>query len=281
MTIRIVTDSTCDLPKEIIDQYNISVVPCYINSGAESFRDQIDITRHDFYSNMANLKRPLKTSAPGTGLFTKVYEQLAADGASQIISMHIHHGLSNLANAARLAAQSVNSIKVTVVEAGQLALGLGFMAMKAAQAALDNISLEKILAMIKEWEERIFVYAALDTVDYLRESGRVPNVVLKISNLLRIKPIIQLHKGEVRLIGQARTPSQSKSHLLKLMHGLEPLESIAVLHTNAEEKARQLIAEINNELNHPVDIWISEATPVLGVHVGPGGIGLACVKAAS
>ena len=280
MTIRIVTDSTCDLPLEIIKQYNISVVPCYINTGQDSFRDQVDITRHEFYKNMPTFKRPLKTSAPGTGLFTEVYEQLAEEGATQIISMHIHHGLSNLANAARLAAKSINPIKVTVVEAGQLALGLGFMAIKAAQAALDNLSLEKILALIKEWEERTFVYAALDTVDYLRDSGRVPGVVLKISNLFRIKPIIQLHKGEVRLIGQARTPMQSKSHLIKLMHGLGPLERIAVLHTNAEEKALQLAAEIKKDLSDSLDIWISEATPVLGVHVGPGGIGLACVKAA-
>ena len=280
MTIRIVTDSTCDLPLEIIKQYNISVVPCYINIGEDSFRDQVDITRREFYIKMPTLKQPLKTSAPGTGLFTEVYEQLVKDGATQIISMHIHHGLSNLANAARLAAKSINPIKVTVVEAGQLALGLGFMVIKAAQAALNNISLDKILALIKTWEERTFVYAALDTVDYLRDSGRVPGVVLKISNLLRIKPIIQLHNGEVRLIGQARTPAQSKSHLVRLMHNLGPLERIAVLHTNAEEKAFQLAAEIKKELNDSMDIWVSEATPVLGVHVGPGGIGLACVKAA-
>lgn len=281
MTVRIVTDSTCDLPQEIIDQYKISVVPCYVNIGEKSYRDGIDISRRDFYSSMAPNAQRLKTSAPGPDMFLEVYEKLAREGVSHVISMHIHHGLSNLANSAQIAAQTIHSLEVKVVEMGQLALGLGFMVLKAAYGALEGFSTEKILDLIKDWEERTFVYAALDTVDYLRESGRVPGIVVKIAGLLHIKPIIQLHNGEIRLIGQVRTPTQAKIRLIELMRKLQPIEQVAILHTNAEIKADQLMAELKNELQANLEIWISEVTPVLGVHVGPGGVGLACVRADS
>jgi DegV family protein with EDD domain len=277
MTIRIVSDRTCDLSSEVSDQYGIGIVPCYINIGDKSYLDGVDFSRNDFYAKLPYIIPRPKTSAPGIGIYSEVYERMFAEGADQILSMHIHSGLSNLSNAARLAAGTVEKIKVTVVEAGQLTLGLGFIALAAAEAARRGKSLDEIKKMIKEKEKHTFVLFAVDTPDYLRASGRAPALVLKIATLLQIKPIIQLHQGELNLIGQERTTSKTIEHLINRVKKLGKLERIAVLHTNAIEKAEILTEKLKAQISKTMDIWISEVTPLIGVHIGPGAVGLACV----
>lgn len=278
MTIRIVTDSTCDLTPEELTQYKIGVIPCYINIGKQSFLDGKEITRKEFYNNLPTYTQVPGTSAPGIGLFIKEYKKLAAEGATHIISMHIHSGLSNLANVARMAAQAVAPLRVTIIETGQVAMGLGFMVLKAARAAINGLNVERIKKLIEDQELRTYIYAALDTVDYLEKSGRVPSVMTAIANLLRIKPIVQLHKGVIRLAGQVRTSTQGYSWLLKNLEKFGPYENLAILHTNAETRAQKLLCDITNKFGMNIHLSISEASPVLGVHVGPGGIGLACVR---
>jgi DegV family protein with EDD domain len=277
MTIRIVSDRTCDLNPEVSDQYGIGIVPCYINIGETSYLDGVDFSRNDFYARLPNIMPRPKTSAPGVGIYSALYERMIGEGADQILSMHIHSGLSNLSNAARLAAQAVEKIKVTVIEAGQLTLGLGFMAIAAAEAARKGKSLDEIINLIKEKEKQTFVFFAVDTPDYLRASGRAPALVLKIATLLQIKPIIQLHQGELNLIGQERTTSKMIDHLVNRVKKLGKLERLAVLHTNALEKAEILTEKLKAQISKTMDIWISEVTPLIGVHIGPGAVGLACV----
>lgn len=279
MTIRIASDRTCDLPQAVADKYGIGIVPCYINVGDESYLDGMDLSRKDFYDRLANYIPYPKTAAPGVGKYSEIYQRLADEGADQVISMHIHSGLSNLSNTARLAAEAADKFKVTVVEAGQLTLGLGFLAIAAAEAARKGKSLAEILHIIKERENRTFVYAAFDTLDYLRASGRAPGLTVRIASLLRIKPIIQLHKGELRLIGQERTAEKSIDHLINKVKKLGKLEQLAVLHINAFDKAEIVAEKLKAQLSQKLDIWISDVTPVLGVHIGPGAVGLACVAA--
>jgi DegV family protein with EDD domain len=279
MTIRIVSDGTCDLSAEVSDQYGIGIVPCYINIGEESYLDGVDFSRKDFYSRLPNIKPQPKTSAPGVGIYSQIYQRMINEGADQILSMHIHSGLSNLSNAARLAAQTVEKIKISVVEAGQLTLGLGFMAIAAAEAARKGKSLAEITQLIKEKEKQTFVLFAVDTPTYLRASGRAPALVLKIATLLQIKPIIQLHQGELALIGQERTTTKTIEYLAASAKKFGKLERLAVLHTNAIEKAEMLAGKLREQVSQKMDIWISEVTPLIGVHIGPGAVGLVCVAA--
>jgi DegV family protein with EDD domain len=279
MTIRIVSDRTCDLPQEVAEQYGIGIVPCYINVGEKSYLDGVDLSRKDFYAKLPYFVPRPKTSAPGIGMYSAVYQRLACEGADQIISMHIHSGLSNLSNTARLAAAAADKIKVTVVEAGQLTLGLGFLVTAAAEAARKCKTPEEIIKLIKEREERTFVLVAFDTLEYLRASGRAPGLVISIANLLRIKPIVQLHQGELHLIGQERTATKSIDNLVSRVKKLGKMERLAVLHTNARLKAEMLAEKLKEQVSQKLDIWISEVTPVLGVHIGPGAVGLACVVA--
>lgn len=279
MTIRIASDRTCDLPQAVVDQYGIGIVPCYINVGNASYLDGVDLSREDFYEQLPNYFPHPRTAAPGVGMYSEIYQRLADEGADQIISMHIHSGLSNLSNTARLAAEAAQKFKVTVVEAGQLTLGLGFLAIAAAEAARKGRCLDEILKLLKEQEKRTFVYAAFNTLDYLRASGRAPDIVVRIADLLQIKPIIQLHRGDLRLIGQERTLARSMDHLVEKAGKFGRIEKLAVLHCNAVDKARILADKLKSRISNELDIWITEITPVLGVHIGPGAVGLAFVAA--
>jgi DegV family protein with EDD domain len=275
--IRIASDRTCDLTPEIAEEYGIGIVPCYINIGEESYLDGVNLSREDFYTKLPYFRPYPKTSAPGVEMYTAVYQHLASEGAQQIISVHVHAGLSSLSNSARLAAETIDKIKVTVVEAGQLTLGLGFLAIAAAEAARKGKSVDEILEIIKEREKRTFVLFAIDSLEYLRASGRAPYLVVNIANLLRIKPIIQFNQGELHLVGQERTTTKTIDHLVNKIKKLGKMERLAVLHINAFEKAEMLVERLRVHVSQELDIWISEVTPVLGVHIGPGAVGVACV----
>jgi DegV family protein with EDD domain len=166
-----------------------------------------------------------------------------------------------------------------VVEAGQLSLGLGFLAIAAAEAARKGKSIAEIIHEVEERENRTFVYAAFNTLDYLRASGKAPGIVVKIADLFQIKPIIQLHKGKLHLVGQERVLSKSIDYLVDQAIKLGKIEKLAVLHSNAVDKAKILADKLKNRVSNKLDIWIAEITPVLGVHIGPGAVGLACVAA--
>lgn len=281
MDTRIVTDSTCDLPPGIVERYGIRVIANYINVGESSYLDGLDISHQDFYRKLPHFPVQPKTSAPGSAVFERTYRQLISEGAKNIISMHIHSGLSNLANVARIAAQSVQEARVVVVEVGQLALGLGFMAAAAAEAAANGKSMAEVIQTIQDQDQRTIIFAALDTLEYLKESGRAPALLVGLANVLHIKPIIQLSRGVLRMAGRERTAGHCIEWLIATVKKIGRLEKLAVLHTNAPVRAEKLRDQLRLILPDLEDILITEATPILGVHIGPQAIGLVCVKAPS
>ena len=281
MTIRIVTDSTCDLPLQIFQEFGISVVPCYINFEERSYLDMVDLSRQEFYQRIARLDSFPKTAAPSVGMFNEVYGRLAAQGADEIISIHIRDGLSNMSNVARLAADAFKTIRVTVIEVGQVALTLGFLVMAAGRAIKAGRNIEEIKSLLAEKDQRTYLFAALDTLEFIKHGGRVPQMLVELASLLQIKPVVLLRLGSISMVDRIRTTSKQIEVLVK--HALQqgPLEDIGVAHTNAPEKALHLAEALHKALNLKNEIWIEEATPVLGVHVGPGALAVACVKAAA
>ncbi len=278
MPICIATDSTCDLPANVIKQYGIAIIPCYINFGEKSYLDNVEMTRSDFYAHLNNLNPFPKTSAPGMGQFIKFYDDLAHSGFTKIISIHIHTGLSAMANAARLAAEAVKTAQVTVIEIGQVALTLGFLVAGAARAARQSKSVDEIVSLLHEKDKRTYLFAALDTLEFLKHSGRVPSLVADLADILKIKPVLQLHLGVISM-DKIRTASQSLEWLIERVKRFGALEELGMVHTHASEKARAFLEKVKESLVFKGEIWIEEATPVLGVHVGPGAVGLACVVA--
>jgi DegV family protein with EDD domain len=275
MSIKIVTDSTCDLPKSIIEQLGIMVIPLYINIEKRSYLDQIEITRQDFYQRLPEYKPIPTTAAPGSESFRKAYEDLAIQGATEILSIHISGNLSAVVDSATIAAQETKSVPVTVYDSGQLSLGLGFLVMKAAQEAAEGRSIEKIITSIEKLGKRTYVFAALNTLEFLRRSGRMNNILAGLGSLLQIKPILKMHRGEASA-ERVRTRERAINRIITLVEELSPLERIELVHTNAPEEAKALYQRAQHLFKDDQEPLIVDVTPVIGAHIGPGVVGFAC-----
>lgn len=276
MTIRIVTDSTCDLPTQIIKEHGIAVIPVLIHAGSKEYRDGIDLSREQFYRQLPDMMPPPTTAAPGHDVFRQTYERLAAEGATQILSIHISHKLSAVMDVARQAAQETTTVAVTVSDSSQLSLGTGFQVQSAAQAAKDGRTLSEILDLLKALIARTHVFAALDTLEYVRRGGRMNGAITALGDLLQIKPILKMYRGD-STAERVRTRGRAMKRLKELLAECAPLERVALVHTNAEARAQALLEEVRGGLPGG-EIWMQEINPVLGAHIGPGVIGFACIS---
>jgi DegV family protein with EDD domain len=280
MKLGIVTDSTSDLPQHIIEEHEIEVVPAVLVVDGQSYADGKGISREEYYTRLPDMRQSPTTAAPSTGDFSERFQKLLDSGCDHILSIHAAVELTAIVSVARLAAHDFRE-RITVLDSGSLTLGLGFQVLAAVQARLDDLSLEDILEAIRLTRERTKVMAALDTMEYLRRSGRVPGAVAALGGLLRIKPIVELLNGEVKPLGAVRTTRQAGERIYNALRELGPLERLAILHTNAEHRARKLLDELMETVSQaiPREILMVNVTTVIGTHVGPNGLGFAAVRA--
>lgn len=277
MNIRIVTDSTCDLPKEVVNKYKIPVIPLHINQGDETFLDGVEITRDEFYVRLPDFKPFPTTAAPGPEIFRQQYEQLAAEGAESILSIHISESLSATINSARTAAEQFTRIPVTVLDSSQLSLGLGFIVEKAAEMAKLDHKVEEIIESLHELMKRTYVFASLKTLEYLRRSGRMHFALARLGEILQIKPLLHMNQGEPTA-HRARTQRRATERLFEWLKEYAPYERLAVVHAGVQAEAEAMRERIKEFLPDG-DIPIVQITPVLGSHLGIGALGFACVSA--
>jgi DegV family protein with EDD domain len=278
LTVRIVTDSTCDLPAEVAAELGITVIPCYINAAEGSYQDGVDLTRREFYQRLPDWVVPPTTAAPGVETFFAVYERLAREGASGIISLHPLDKLSNLANVARLAARRVSVIPVQVVPGEFLSMAGGFVAMAAARAAQAGCSLKEILKIIENKVECTHIFAGLSTLEFLRRSGRVSHLGAILGTWFKVFPLLKLHQDAIEL-EPIRTQTRVMERLVRLVAELGPLEELALAHTNAPDRVLELRRQAAAYFPPDKPILTVEVTPVIGVHIGPGAVGLIAVRA--
>lgn len=278
MTVKIVTDSTCDLPQSVIAQYGITVVPLYINIGPQSYLDGVDLSREAFYQGLPAYSTSPATAAPGPEVFKRVYENLAARGATEIISIHISVSLSGTVNSARLGAAEVKSVPVTVLDSGQLTLGLGLLVLQAARAAAHGCTVAEIMPVLQDQMGRSYVAAMIDTLEFLKRSGRMNGMMAGVGSLLQIKPILRMHNGNPTS-EKVRTYKRAMDRLVGILMEISPFEQIAMVHTCAPQRAEALKQRMAHLLPAGLEIFSMDITPVLGAHLGPGAVGFACVSA--
>ncbi|MCB9419148.1 MAG: DegV family protein [Ardenticatenaceae bacterium] len=275
--IRIVTDSTCDLPDSVVDDHHIIVLPLYINIGKMAYLDGVEMSRQVFYQQLPTFNPHPTTAAPGTNVFRQAYQRLAEVGASQILSIHIAETLSATVNIARTAAKETTAVPVTVLDSGQLSLGMGFMVQTAAKAAAEGATMSEILHLLAEQGRRTHVFAVIDTLTYLRRSGRMNGVIAGIGSLLRIKPLLKMHQG-IAESERVRTLSTAYQRLVHLLEDIGDIEKAALVHTHAAERAEALRQQAAYLLPGG-EIPSVDITPVLGAHLGPNAVGFACIAA--
>ena len=276
MSIKIVTDSTCDLPQDVIKKLDITVVPLYINIGDKGYLDGIDIKRKDFYTNLPNYEAHPTTATPSIETFESIYKKLAKKGADEILSIHISESLSATVKIAESAAQEFKDIPLTVHDSQQLSMGTGFQVELAAKMAKAGKSMKAIIKAVDDLISRTFVAAGLDTLEFLRRSGRMNVFLAGIGSLLQLKPILTMKRG---LPGseKVRTSKKAIERLIKMLKENLPIERFALLHTNAADKAEELKKQVLDFLPKET-IFSMDITPVIGAHIGPNAVGYALVS---
>jgi DegV family protein with EDD domain len=276
MNIRIVTDSTCDLPTEIVSKYEITVIPLHINVGEKSYLDGIDLSRAEFYAQLPNYKPSPNTAAPGIEVFTQTYQHLMDEGAQAVLSIHISETLSATVNSARAASQEFTGIPITVLDSSQLSMGTGFLVEKAAQMAQAGSTMDEIHTTLQDLMKRTYVFASLKTLEYLRRSGRMNFAIAKFGEILQIKPLLHMNMGKASA-HRTRTQKRATDRLFAWLREYAPYEKLAILHAGVQAEADALYEQAHHFFPNDT-VSIVQITPALGAHLGVGALGFACIS---
>jgi DegV family protein with EDD domain len=274
MNIAIVTDSTSDIPEHLVSKYDINVIPNIVVIEGQSLQDGKDISREEFYQRLPTLAELPTTATASAWSYQELYESLFRSGYEHILSIHPSVHLSGILNAVNTAAQSFKD-KVHVLDSGQISFGLGVQVLAAAEAASEGETLERVLAKWENIKERVRVIAMLDSMEYIRRSGRVSWAKASLGSLLKIKLFVEVKDGQVQRFGEVRTRRKGLARLIELGRS-HKLERLAVLHTNSEEDGQQILENLNFDLPYPP--LLINITTIIGTHVGPNSLGLTLVS---
>ena len=272
--IKIVVDSTADMPPELRAENGIAVVPMLAQFGAQTLRDDIDITRDEFYARLVASQDPPKTAAPSIGMFEEVFRELAADG-SEILSLSLASDLSGTFAAAQQAARLVEGARIACVDSRTVAMPLTYMAVAAARAARAGRTLDELVALVESMRPRMIILVALQTLRYLEKGGRIGRVRALLGTVLNVKPILEVRDAQVNPVEQVRTWKRVLPRLVELMQLRGAFEELSVQYTTDRESAEQL-ADLCAAagLMARERIRAAQAGAVLGTHVGPGALAL-------
>jgi DegV family protein with EDD domain len=275
--IRFVTDSTCDLPVEVIEKYQIGVVPCYINHSGGSFADDgKELVRDDYYAALPNLHPHPTTSAMPPGVAEQIIKQ-TLEGADHVVIASVSSKLSGVYNALRLGAAGLQPHQYTLVDSLNTTLGLGFQVWIGAEVAEQTGDVAQVIDAMARVRQYAHVYVALDTLEYLRRSGRVSWAAAGIGSLLQIKPILDVFDGEAHNAGRVRTFKRAVDEIIRLAQVQSPLDRMAVLYATD----RSLALEVHDRVRDfapPGEIPIVQITPSIGTHIGPNGVAVVTVS---
>lgn len=274
MKIAVVTDSTSDITPELAAENDIHVIPAILVVNGQSLEDGKGISREELYHQLPSMKVSPTTAAPSSGAFQSLYEDLIKKGTDQIISIHVSSLLSGIYNTAIVAAKAIGK-RVHVIDSCHVSLGLGFQVLAAAQAAQAGKTLSEIQKILDDLYQRIHLIAMLDTLEYARRSGRISWAQSNISALLQLRPFLGIVNGKVIRMGETRTRNKGIERLYRMLAELGPLEHLAVLHTNAEADALQMLEYFKAAVAH--NPLVINVTSIIGVHVGPKGLGFVAI----
>jgi len=272
--IRIVTDSSCDLPDALIEQYRLEVVPLTIRFGEDNYVDREELSGDEFWRLLTTGEHLPETAAPSIGRFQEAFNRLASAGADGIVVITISSEMSATAGAAETAAdQSALGIPVIVVDSRLVSTALGLVAIEAAEHSTRGAGIDEVAAAAQSASSRSHILATLDTLEFLKRGGRIGGAAAFIGNLLNVKPMIAVTDGTVAAAGRVRTRRKALAEILDtvLEHSSE-IERLAVMHGDAEDLDEFLagLAEI-----YAGDPIVARLGPVVGTHAGPGLIGIA------
>jgi DegV family protein with EDD domain len=268
MTVRIVTDSTADIPPSIAEALDISTVPVYVRFGRQVYRDIIDISHDELYSRLAADSVHPTTSQPSPSDFADVYRRLLQPG-DEIVSLHVSAKLSGTYNAALQGRELVEGSRIEVFDSGSLSMGLGLTVMAAARLAKAGQGLAAVLAEVRAAISQSRAFGLLDSLKYLARGGRVGKAHALVGGLLNVKPLLVLKDGELHPSGLAHNRRRGIDRLFDCVKNAPGLREAAVVYSTAPDEAQALKERLAAVIDKS-RIYISQLGPALGVHGGPG-----------
>ena len=273
--VKIVTDSTSDIPPELAQRLGIVIVPLYVNFGNEAYRDGVDLSAEEFYRRLVLSRTLPTTSAASPGTFGDVYDRIAEE-TDEILFMGISSKLSiNYESALKGKEQMKKNCRVEVVDSYSVVMGLGLMVLAAAEEAQAGAKLEQITSMVKEAVSKSHVRAAFDTLEYVRRGGRIGRAQALLGSVLKFNPIIGIKNGEVYPFGRERSWAKAVNWLYDFVAGFRNIRSLAVEYGTTPDEAEEFAQRLGSIFPRE-RIYISRISPVIGTHVGPHALA-ACV----
>jgi len=275
--IKIVTDSTSDLPRDVAETYGIEKIPLKVHFGSETYLDGVDLQSAEFFRKLAESAELPTTSQPSPVEFMEVYKKLADTPDTVIISLHISSAFSGTIQSATLAKSLLEEqVRIEIVDSKSTSYGLGMMAIAAAEAAREGKSVEEILEIVQRIRRETRLFFIVDTLEYLQKGGRIGKAAAMLGSLLNLKPILTVDdSGEVAPVDKIRGSKKAVARVIELLQkdfGDRTVD-VCVVHSVARERAEELLSLVSEALkvrNHTY----SELGPVLGTHAGPGTLGV-------
>jgi DegV family protein with EDD domain len=274
--IKIVTDSTCDLPASMIEEHDITVVPINIQFGSKTYAEGVTIDQSTFYKMIEETGIFPTTSQPSVGEFTQVYRRLAKD-ADSILSIHVTGKLSGTCQSAEMAKREVaEEVEVHVFDTLGGSSGMGFMCVEAARLIQAGKSVEEILSRLEVMRERINIFLTMNTLEYVRRSGRVGALKFAFGSILNMKPVVVLEEGLLEAKENLRSRKKALARLLELTEeavGTSKPINLAVIHAEAPEVAEEMLERAKGIFNCQ-ETFVDDLAISLAVQFGPGTVGL-------
>lgn len=279
MTVKVVTDSTCDLPHHVAQEMGIAIIPAYVHFGTLSFRDGVDISAEEFYTRLMRSSEFPTTSAPSPGAFAEVYDRFA-DETDEIVSIHVTSKLSAVHSSALLGKELVKKdCQIEIIDSTFTSMALGLLVIAAARASRAGANLEEVTKLVHQAIPRTHLLAFVETLEYLRRGGRLGRAPWLLGSLLRIKAFITFRDGLIHPAGVARTRAKGIERLCEFVEGFSRIGELATIYTTTPEEAEMLADRLASVFPRS-RIYTARMGPGLGSHGGPGLLGVAVVEGA-
>lgn len=271
--VRIVTDSTADLPPELASQLGITIVPLQVSFGSEVYRDGVDLAPDEFYDKLSRSTVLPRTSQPSVGAFEEVFEQLCRE-TSSILSIHISSSLSGTLNSALIARDTYrNRCSIEVLDSRLVSMGLGLVALNCARLAQQGASLKEVTTHAKRLIPNIHILFVVETLDYLQRGGRIGRATAFLGSLLSIKPVLKIEDGEVRPAEKVRTRAKALDRLVEFVELFPRISELAIVYSTTPDDVEHILKRVEPAVPREQTL-ISRVGPVVGTHTGPGVLGL-------
>lgn len=271
--VRVVTDSGCDLPDEMVAHHGIEVIPLTVRFGDEELVDRRDLSPRQFWERLARSEVLPETAAPSPGAFEDAYRRAADQGAEGVVCVTLSAALSATFEAAQLAAQAVmEGVPVRVVDSRAVTMAEGMMAVRAAELAATGAGVDEVTLAVESLVPRSRTFAALDTLENLKKGGRIGGAQAFVGSVLSIKPVIEVRDGKVEPESRQRTRGRALRHLAAKVGEHQPVENLALMHGNAPDVDEML--DLLAPFHPREEIAVGDVGAVIGTHAGPGVMGV-------